>query len=68
MKKQVKLKEYIFNWEGSAGWNSVWAKTKRGAIKQAKEEWKDHPNLNPNEETFRLATYEELQFLSSLFH
>ena len=35
--KQLKLKQYMFTFEGG-GWNTVWAKTLKGAIKAAEKE------------------------------
>jgi hypothetical protein len=64
--RQLKNKEYIFNFE-SGGWNTVHAKTVKGAIKIANEKYKDSPSLNPDPSTFRLATDKELRFLGSLF-
>jgi hypothetical protein len=42
VKREVKRKEYMFSFEGG-GWNTVWAKTKRGAIKKALKEYDDNP-------------------------
>ena len=42
VKREVELKEYIFSFEGG-GWNTVWAKTKRGAIKAALKEYDNNP-------------------------
>ena len=42
MKKSLKEKEFIFTFE-NGGWNSVWAKTKKGAEKKMKEKY-----LNPD--------------------
>ena len=42
VKREVELKEYIFSFE-DGGWNTVWAKTKRGAIKAALKEYDNNP-------------------------
>jgi|TARA_R110002110_G_scaffold359620_1_gene569480 hypothetical protein len=42
VKREVELKEYIFSFE-NGGWNTVWAKTKRGAIKAALKEYDNNP-------------------------
>lgn len=67
MRKQLKEKEYIFNFQ-SGGWNTVYAKTLRGAIKQAKKEWKDSPSLIVNESSFRLATFDKIQDMCQSFY
>ncbi len=64
--RKVKLKEFTFNFE-SSGWNTIWAKTKKGAIKAAKERYKDSPMLNPDEKSFRIASAQETEQLMSLF-
>ena len=38
VKREVRLKQYMFTFEGG-GWNTVWAKTKKGAIKKALKEY-----------------------------
>ena len=65
--KQLKLKQYMFTFE-SGGWNTVWAKTLKGAIKQAELDWKDSPTLNPIPSSVHLATEEGLQNAMSLFY
>ncbi len=64
---ELKLKEYMFTFE-SGGWNTVWAKTKRGAIKVAMVEYKDYPNLNPIPSSFHVATERGLARAMSLFY
>lgn len=64
---ELKRKEYMFTFE-SGGWNTVWAKTLRGAIKAAKEEYKDSPTLNPIPSSVHLATEEGLRVAMSLFY
>jgi len=60
-------KQYMFSFEGG-GWNTVWAKTKRGAIRTALKEYKDSESLNPIPSSFHLATEESLAGAMSLFH
>ena len=64
---ELKRKQYIFTFEGG-GWNTVWAKTKRGAVKAAMEEYKDSSLLNPIESSVRLATKDVLDSAMSLFY
>jgi hypothetical protein len=64
---EFKNKEYIFTFEGG-GWNTVWAKTKRGAIKKALEEYKDSDSLNPRTDSFVLATEDGLEVAMSTFY
>jgi hypothetical protein len=64
--KVLLAKEYMFGFEGG-GWNSVWAKTKRGAIRAAQLEYKES-NLVPNRSSFRLATEQDLKSAMSLFY
>ena len=45
-------KEFMFNFEGG-GWNTVYAKTKRGAITKALKEYKNDDDLNPIASTFK---------------
>ena len=63
---ELKIKQYMFTFEGG-GWNTVWAKTKRGAIKAAMAEYKDSPTLNPIPSSFHVATEEGLRRAMSLF-
>jgi len=65
---ELKLKEYMFTFEGG-GWNTVWAKTKRGAIKKAIAEYAYYPDtLNPRPSSFHVATEEGLKRAMSLFY
>jgi len=64
---ELKTKEYMFTFEGG-GWNTVWAKTKRGAIKTALKKYKDSPTLNPIPSSVHLATTEGLKVAMSLFY
>lgn len=59
-------KQYMFTFEGG-GWNTVWAKTKRGAIRAARKEYKDS-NLNPIPTSFHVATEAGLKSAMSLFY
>ena len=62
--KQLKLKQYMFTFEGG-GWNTVWAKTLKGAIKAAE---KEYSNLNPIPSSVHLATEKGLKNAMSLFY
>ena len=64
---ELKRKMYMFTFEGG-GWNTVWAKTLKGAIKAAKNEYKDSPTLNPIPSSVHLATEQGLQNAMSLFY
>lgn len=57
--KELKLKQYMFTFK-EGGWNVVWAKTKRGAVKLALKEYEDSPTLNPIPSSVHLATEEGL--------
>lgn len=63
----LKNKQYMFTFEGG-GWNTVWAKTKRGAVKAALQKYKDSDNLNPRIDSFHVATGEGLRAAMSLFY
>lgn len=65
--KQLLLKKYMFTFAGG-GWNTVWAKTKRGAIKAAQLEYKDSENLVPLANSFHIATEAGEKAAMSLFH
>lgn len=64
--KTLEKKEYLYNF-ASGGWNSEFAKTRRGAIAQAKKRWQDNKNLIVNEKTFRLSTPADYRICMSLF-
>lgn len=64
---ELKNKHYMFTFEGG-GWNTVWAKTKRGAIKAALKEYKDSDTLNPRIDSFHVATEDGLRAAMSLFY
>jgi hypothetical protein len=67
--KQLMNKQYMFTFEGG-GWNTVWAKTKRGAIKKAmaREFWKGSEGLTPRLDSFHVATEAGLKSAMSLFY
>jgi|TARA_B110000977_G_C10932631_1_gene437716 hypothetical protein len=65
--KVLLRKQYMFTFE-EGGWNTVWAKTKRGAIKAALLEYKDSETLNVNIESIHLATEKGLESAMSLFY
>ena len=44
---ELKKKEYVFSFKGG-GWNSVWAKTKRGAEKLIEQEYLNEAGLPKN--------------------
>jgi len=61
------LKQYMFSFEGG-GWNTVWAKTLKGARKLAVQEYKDSDTLNVRVSSVQLATEEGLFNAMSLFY
>jgi hypothetical protein len=67
MKNELKIKQYMFTFE-EGGWNTVWAKTLRGAKKLAVQQYKDYPTLNPRISSVHLATEEGLKSAMSLFY
>ena len=69
VKREVELKEYIFSFEGG-GWNTVWAKTKRGAIKAALKEYNDNPesSLSVRVSSISKATPKGLQTACNTFY
>jgi hypothetical protein len=60
-------KEYLFSFK-EGGWNTVWAKTRRGAIKTAIEKFEDVDDLNPQIDSLQIATKESMISANSLFH
>ena len=64
---QLKLKQYMFTFEGG-GWNTVWAKTRLGAIKKAMAEYKGSDSLKPIQSSFHIATEAGLKSALSLFY
>jgi hypothetical protein len=67
VKKVIKEKKYMFSFEGG-GWNTIWAKTKRGAIKAAAKEYKGHEGLTPIHNSFHIQTDEGERSALSLFY
>jgi len=65
--KSIQLKQYMFTFQ-EGGWNTVWAKTLRGAKKLAVQQYKDYPTLNPREDSVHLATENGLKNAMSLFY
>lgn len=64
---ELKNKEYLYNFVGG-GWNSAWAKTKKGAIASAKKRWKGNDKLIVDERSFRISTTDDKNALLSLFY
>ena len=64
---ELKLKQYMFTFEGG-GWNTVWAKTLKGAKKQAVKEYEYSDTLNVRLDSVHLATEEGLRSAMSLFY
>jgi len=67
MSKELKLKQYMFTFEGG-GWNTVWAKTLRGAKKLAVKEYAYSDTLNVRLDSVHLATEDGLKTAMSLFY
>ena len=67
MTKELKEKCYLFAFVGG-GWNRIQAKTKRGAIKAAREKYGDNPNLQVDPNSFRIRTEADEQSLLALFY
>ena len=67
MASEMELKEFMFTFEGG-GWNTVWAKTRRGAIKEAVRQYADNPRLVVKESSVNLATKDGLKRAMSLFY
>ncbi len=60
---ELKRKQYMYNFIGG-GWNTIWAKTKRGAIRNARDEWKRQgSNLEVDVNTFRVVSHEEVDVM-----
>jgi hypothetical protein len=64
MKKELKIKEYTYNFIGG-GWNTQSAKTKKQAIALAKKRWGVNHEINEN--SFRISSEAEMKNLLSLF-
>tara|TARA_R110000796_G_scaffold88056_2_gene189554 strand:- start:316 stop:675 length:360 start_codon:yes stop_codon:yes gene_type:complete len=69
VKREVELKEYIFSFEGG-GWNTVWAKTKRGAIKAALKEYDCNPesSLSVRVSSVNKASQKDIQSACRSFY
>ena len=67
MSKELKLKQYMFTFEGG-GWNTVWAKTLRGAKKLAVKEYNYSDTLNVRLDSVHLATEDGLKSAMRLFY
>jgi len=67
LSKEIRLKEYMFTFE-AGGWNTVWAKTKRGAISKAKKEYKNSKYCVPRIDSFHIATESGLKVAMSNFY
>ena len=64
-KKELKRKEYIFTFKGG-GWNTVWAKTLRGAKAAAKKEYAHMKDVEIIESSFRLTDRKTVNTLWAL--
>jgi len=64
---ELKNKEYMFTFEGG-GWNTVWAKTLKGAKKLAVKEYEYSDTLNVRLDSVHLATEDGLKSAMSLFY
>ena len=64
---KLKTKEYMFTFE-EGGWNTVWAKTKRGAIKAALKEYKDSEGLTVRVGSVHKSTERGMKAALSLFY
>ena len=67
LKKKLSNKEYMFTVE-EGGWNTVWAKTKKGAIKAAVKEYKGRGGLTVRVESVHKATESGLKAAMNLFY
>jgi hypothetical protein len=67
MATEMELKEFMFTFEGG-GWNTVWAKTRRGAVKEAVRQYADNPRLVVKESSVNLATKDGLKRAMALFY
>jgi hypothetical protein len=63
----IPMKEYMFTFEGG-GWNTVWAKTRRGAIKAALKKYEDSDTLNVITNSVVRSTPETMEHVLSLFY
>lgn len=67
VKKKLSNKEYMFTFE-EGGWNTVWAKTKKGAIKAAIKEYKSSDGLTVRVDSVHKATESGLKSAMGLFY
>ena len=67
VKKKLSNKEYMFTFE-EGGWNTVWAKTKKGAIKAAIKEYKSSDGLTVRVDSVHKATESGLKAAMGLFY
>ena len=67
VKKKLSNKEYMFTFE-EGGWNTVWAKTKKGAIKAAIKEYKSSDGLTVRVDSVHKATESRLKAAMNLFY
>tara|TARA_B110001452_G_scaffold216634_1_gene188021 strand:- start:272 stop:475 length:204 start_codon:yes stop_codon:yes gene_type:complete len=57
---ELKRKQYMYNFT-TGGWNTVWGKTKKGAIRNARNEWKKQgSNLEVDVNTFKVVTSDQV--------
>jgi len=57
----------MFTFEGG-GWNTCWAKTRRGAIKEAHRQYSDNPRLNVMESSVKVADKMSMRRMLSNFY
>ena len=67
LKKELVNKEYMFTFE-EGGWNTVWAKTKKGAIKAALKEYKSSDGLTVRVGSVHKSTESGLKAAMGLFY
>ena len=63
----MEYKQYMFTFE-EGGWNTVWARTIRGARSTAIKQYADNEDLNPKISSLHLATKEGLRRAMSNFY
>ena len=64
---ELNYKQYMFSFE-EGGWNVVWAKTLRGAKKEAQLKYKGVGGCTPNLSSIHLATEAGIFNAMSLFY
>ena len=67
MSKEMKLKQYMFTFQ-EGGWNTVWAKTLKGAQKEALLKYGNEDNLNPIPSSVHKVTEEGMFNAMSNFY